>query len=247
MRHSWVWVLVVIIGIAALLYLTRIVSGDFIKSDRLDIPIEITNIDEEDQSSSSDSEESAGENTELESVFEYEKQMIQGDGFSLLIPINWLVDDEYIIISHDTERLLTIRNEMEDELADPDVNRMSVERIAKGNSSFDEVFSSIKWSEDDAELRVSVMKGNEEYAADPLGIEDIIIESGEELVHDMNISYTFFQCLKPCYAGGSLKTFKKYLFDETDYVYMLSISILTGENTELFLKQAMEIASSFEL
>lgn len=255
MKHANVWIVVIFLGITAILVVSRLVSGVPKEPPRQEIPLVFSEAGE----ATSDATESAATSDETSYAFETTEEAdgstrLTGEGLTIVVPQDWLITagvgeapsgDSFI--EDRREILLRLQNAEADEMSDPDVVYMDVERIAKDGRAYSEVVKDWTWTREDAETQARFMRENSEAPYNEITADDIVIEAAAEALGGQAVDYAYFSCTKSCYIEGGPPTWKRYFFDAKDEVYAISVRVVTGEQSEALLAEAVKVVATFEV
>ena len=183
--------------------------------------------------------------TELSRV---EGMLVQGDGFSMEVPEDWIVDASSFT-SRSSTGMRThgwIANGVSnDAYGDPDIITITIKDLEKDDQSFDEIVELYGWDESDIDARVEFMR---EHAHENFWITaaDVSVVNGAIEMNDGSIvSRSELRCLKTCYIEGSASTIVEYFVETEELVYKITVSVATNETTDAFLEEAEEVIKTF--
>lgn len=170
-----------------------------------------------------------------------------GDGFSLQVPEDW------IVTTSDSERssngVLTYgwiySAEQESAYGDPDVVRIRVEDVLKGDLSFSEVLD-----EHDSLSAISAVKGMQRYANAPyneITVADIIDIKEQIVFNGFATQRNTFVCTRECHIEGLPPAEYRYFIDVGDRVFIIDARTVYSDSYEQLLNQADEVIATFVL
>lgn len=194
-----------------------------------------------------------GESEETKNEFEGyllrdgDSTLVRGKGFSLEIPLDW------IVISADTSTRWTddqlfygaFRNgEVSDAYGDPNVINVNITDLSKELWSIDEAIEEFGWNDSSKDICLSMVNWftNPEDAATE---EDLLLESAELIIDDSVVHYSSMRSEKPCYIEGPARTQATYLIEGEHVIYSFFASNPTNEQTSSFLEEVEDIVKTF--
>ncbi|HBK34887.1 hypothetical protein A2239_00310 [Candidatus Uhrbacteria bacterium RIFOXYA2_FULL_40_9] len=188
-----------------------------------------------------------GSPEEVTELTRFDGAHVQGNGFSLQVPENWLVDASSFTDRSSTGARLHgwISNGVSnDAYTDPDIITITIKDVEKEGRTQNEIVSEFGWDESDIDARVQFMQ---EYAYEKYWITaaDVSVKNGAIEINGAVVPRSEMRCEKTCYLEGSAVTTVLYAIEGDELVYLVSVATGTNEQTDVFLAQAEEVIKTF--
>ncbi|HBR80393.1 MAG: hypothetical protein UX09_C0041G0003 [Candidatus Uhrbacteria bacterium GW2011_GWE2_45_35] len=244
MKTQAVWISVVIVGIAALIFVSRIMAPK-----PIDFPKESQKTTQETKIPEQNDPETEAEIT-AEALPEG-WQKIETDNFTINAPKTW-ISSVPNATGDGTKKFLTVvkleSGVSDDAYTDPDVVILDISYLEKGEKTFDEIVKEFALNEDQAALQIEFMKESATPPYNEITTEDIVVTTEQvELKNGVEAKKITFQCLKVCYIEGPAYTIIQYFINDEDKIYKLEAKTATTEKTETLLLVAEQVVKTFEV
>jgi hypothetical protein len=226
MKHPWVWVAVIVIGVASLFAASRLFAPE---------PIE--------QVVAPDGEEQPERPLPEEGDIPDSWQEIETSAYVIAAPESWTVTRP-----SDAENVeLTLSSGINDDAyVDPDIVQINISAQEKDGRTLAEVAAG-GWTEEDAAASVAFMQEHASPPYNEITHDDIVFEQTALVVNGRETIRTKFQCLKPCYIEGGAFTDVHYFIDADETVYVLKARTGVGEIADALMLSGEAVMQTFQL